>query len=87
MNNPKHITRPGKPEPMTKEQIELQTMRAFMQKRESVAHSILAGVTANRRMSPKRASKYAVATADEFLKILYASSSPAGNAGKEAAEQ
>ena len=87
MINPKHIVRPGKPEPLTQEQIELQTMRAFMQKRESVAHSILAGVTAHRRMSPKRAAQYAVATADEFLKILYASSSPAGKTEKEEAEK
>lgn len=71
MSNPKHITRPGKPEPLTQEQIEQQAMRAFMQKREAVAHSILAGVTAHRRMSPKKAAQYAVETADAFLKLLY----------------
>ena len=85
MSNPKHINRPGKPEPLTQEQIEQQAMRAFIQKREAVAHTVLAGISRHRIVFPRLAAKRAVKTADEFLKILY-TGKPASKAEKEAAE-
>lgn len=78
-------SRPARPEPLTQEQIDEQTLRTFMQKRESVAHTVLAGISRHRIVFPRLAAKRAVKTADEFLKILY-TGKPASTAEKEAAE-
>lgn len=78
-------SRPARPAPLTQEQIDEQTLRAFMQKREAVAHSVLAGISQRRFLFPKLAARRAVKTADEFLKILY-TGKPASTAEKEAAE-
>lgn len=85
MTTYKQGARPARPEKLTKEQFEEQTLRAFMQKREAIAHTVLAGIARHRFLFPKIAARRAVKTADEFLKILY-TGKPASTAEKEAAQ-
>lgn len=68
---------PARPGQLTKEQQEQAALRQFLQKREQIAVTVLAGVVHNPNLTniaktSDDLASFAVATADAMLKRLYA---------------
>ena len=70
---------PARPGQLTKEQQEQAALRQFLQKREQITVTVLAGLVHNPRVfrvapTPAAMADFAVETADAVLKKLYAES-------------